>query len=593
MIRIRIKQKLKNIQMSARVQALFEANIRKVTRAYEEGMELQKIARRVGVSPPTITKWLTREGYRHKRRGRYPQAMKARTRDLSRRGWSDERIAKLLKVPRERVVEWSSLEENPILGGERDPLKVRGEPVKKSGKSQSKLRQYDPEYEYIKGRWRKKRKKRRKGEPPPRHKCRKHWTDEEKAYVLALMDRGLRVIEIYKRMRASRKRQLKIWREAGRKGFPPGFGKEPPTRPPKPRPPTAPVAEEALEELRREEALLAAQRAEIEARIDAERKAIKKAKDEQKKVAAELRREAQQLHEERARVEAIAAWAEKRRPVAPPKRRKPKIVEEGSYEAEVLGLPVGSKVPLPPKPKKKRVRKKVPTEITEWADNKRYFVVSSEWPELRKVRNPDELQVIAEVMTIHGFPSRAEAVGKEPQAYLTGNWGVRRGKRWERAKLASLEVLAAYTAQKKKLAAIRRYDDGTAAYLVAAAKAARKPTQQNIEARNEAWGKLGIVGQLIARMNFGVADAQGQITPKGMARVSAAAHILESATAEKEAKRARRELEKKKREERKAKRAVADKEREERKEKAEEELEKLREKAGKLRRKRFGKKMIE
>ena len=217
--------------MSARVQALYEQKIRKVTRAFEEGSDVKGIASKVGVSPPTITRWLTREGYKHKKRGRYPKAMKARTRDLAGRGWSNERIARLLQAPLDRVEEWEKLVENPSIyrgskAHELGGLTVTGGKAKKSSKkTQSKVRQHDPNWEYVRGTWRKKQKKRRKGAPPPKHKCRKKWKDEEKAYVLSLMDRGLSVLAIYRRMRASRKRQMKIWRGAGRKGLPPGFPK--------------------------------------------------------------------------------------------------------------------------------------------------------------------------------------------------------------------------------------------------------------------------------------------------------------------------------------------------------------------------------
>lgn len=531
--------------MSARVQALYEHKIRKVTRAFEDGADVKKIARKVGVSPPTITRWLTLEGYKHKKRGRYPKAMKARTRDLSRRGWSDERIARLLQAPLERVIEWNELEENPILGGEKDPLKVRGGRVKKRAKkTQSKVRQYDKDWEYVRGRWRKKKKKRRKGAPPPRHKCRKKWTKDEKDYVLALMERGLSVLAIYRRMRASRKRQLKIWREAGKKGLPPGFP-TPSDEPFVPIPKGArrgkitPKAKAELEALESEAAEAETRRAAIQARLEADKKAIEEAKAKRKALAAQVRKEQEQTA-------ALEAWAARRPAVAPPSKRKRRRVQPGSYEEEELGLKVGSVIPkkaLESAEKRKRV-KKPKKDIVDWADNKRYFVVSRDWPMLKRMGD-DELHVVAQVMADYGFPSRVEPSGDEPRAYQSGDWGIRRTKKWDRAKEGALEVLGAYKAQKKKLAATKKYDLRTAQYIAAAAKSARRRTAANEESSADAWANLGVVGQLIARFTLRIADSQGRITPQGMARSKAAERIVQEDFDKKEAKRVRKALEEK------------------------------------------------
>jgi len=527
--------------MSARVQALYEHKIRKVTRAYEDGAKVDRIARQVGVSPPTIARWLTREGYKHKRRGRYPKAMKARTRDLARRGWSNERIARLLEAPLDRVIEWEQLEENPTKIHELGGLRVTGGPAKKkTRKTQSKVRQHDPNWEYVRGRWRKKIKKRRKGAPPPRHKCRKKWAGEEKDYVLALMDRGLSVLAIYRRMRASRKRQLKIWRGAGRKGLPPGFptaGEPRVISGKKPKGKITARAAAELEELEQEAADVEARRAALEDKLEADKRAIAEAQQKRKALEARIR-------EEKDQAKALAAWATKKKPA--PAARGRMRVEPESYEHEVLGLKVGSLVPrkaVEAAEKRKRI-KKPKKGITDWADNKRYFAVSRDWPMLKRMGD-DELRVVAQVMTDWGFPSRAEAAGDEPRAYQAGAWGTRRGAKWERARESALEVLGAYRAEKKKLAATKKYDLRTARYIVAGAKAARRRTEANEDARQEAWMDLGIVGQQIAQFTLRVADSKGRLTPQGMARSKAAERILESATAASEAKRVRVALEEK------------------------------------------------
>lgn len=210
--------------MSDRVQNLFDARIRKVVLAYERGSGLKSIAKSVGVSPPTIAKWLTQEGYKRSKKGRVPLAMKARVRDLHKRGWGPGAIGELLNLSQDQVSEWSRPQQNPVIGG-KDPLRVKGQKTKKKDKA--------------KGLKRSGKKALPKGVdwPPPRHKCRKHWTPTEEEYVLELMKKKVKPLAIYKRMRASRKRQMRIWRKYGNEGMPPNF---PPSKgpPPAPRGPT-------------------------------------------------------------------------------------------------------------------------------------------------------------------------------------------------------------------------------------------------------------------------------------------------------------------------------------------------------------------
>jgi len=131
--------------------------------------------------------------------------MKARVRELHTRGWGDAEISRLLVLGMDQVKELSKPKKNPILSG-KDPLKVKGQKKKKK-------------------KTKKKKKKVEEGDkwPPDKHKCRKHWTENEKAYVLQLITKKVAPFAIYKRMRASKSRQRRIWRESGGKGDPPNF----------------------------------------------------------------------------------------------------------------------------------------------------------------------------------------------------------------------------------------------------------------------------------------------------------------------------------------------------------------------------------
>lgn len=509
--------------MSARVQALFERKISRVTRSYEGGTDIRQIAAQVGVSAPTISRWLTIEGYKHKKRGRYPVAMKARSRALSRQGWDNGRIAGLLEVPIARVIEWGHLKENPILGGQKDPLGMRGVKVKKKGKkTQSKVRQHDPNYVYEKGRWRK-RKKKKKAWPPPKHRCRKRWTDDEKRYVLQLLDRGFSILVIYRRMRASRKRQLKIWREAKRKGFPPAF---PETKSPltkrrkKAKAGLPPGAAADLKTLEDEALELERKRIELVEKIESEEKAIADAKKRSRALSASVRKE-----EDRAA--ALEAWAAGRKPVL--KTKKMKALE---------------------KAKRAEAKKKPRKKITDSADNKKYFVVSNDWMQLEKA-TPDELRVIAAIMTDNGFPSRVESTGEEPRAYLDKIWGTRTMGRWDSAFKMALSYLKKYKAKKNRISKTKKYDKRTAQFVAAAYDASKRRTKATVAKRQKTWDELGIVGQFVARFALRLANAEGEPSVQCLARGSAAKKMLKSSTPKKDAKRVRKKVEKKRTERKK------------------------------------------
>src|SRR3990172_12689376 len=113
--------------MSDKVQGLFNAKIRKVVLAYESGVNMKAIAQQVGVSAPTVAKWLTGEGYRRKGSGRIPLAMKSRGGDLQARGWGADAISKLLGLSVKNVDSLSGPHKNPVFGREKDPLKIKGQ----------------------------------------------------------------------------------------------------------------------------------------------------------------------------------------------------------------------------------------------------------------------------------------------------------------------------------------------------------------------------------------------------------------------------------------------------------------------------------
>src|SRR5690606_36894988 len=181
--------------------------------------------------------------------------------------------------------------------------------------------------------------------PPDRHKCNKHWKPLEKSYVLELMEGGAKPLFIYKRMRASRNRQMKIWRESGGKGRPPNF--EPPKIPPLDSGPSIPeedlrkrhgkaeelyeAAEKRLKELEREAIQRQKRIAELEASAAEEQQKIDLLEKKQKKLLIDRREKAERLAQARAVIE--------RRKLKEPERRR--VLPE-SYEAEVLGLKPGT-----------------------------------------------------------------------------------------------------------------------------------------------------------------------------------------------------------------------------------------------------------
>ena len=521
--------------MSDKVQELRDRRMSKVVRAYERDMPLSQIAEKAGVSAPTVAKWLVQEGYKHKNKGRIPLAMKARVRELHLRGWSARQISSLLKLGIPRVEQLSNPKENPILGGEKDPLKMKG--MKKKPPKRTK-------------RGRPPKEKKEKGEewPPKRHRCRKHWSDNEKAYVIELIENGIPPAAIYKRMRASKSRQTRIWREAtGSNGLPPNF--------PAPKGPFepqdgVPISSTEVKAAReRAKSLVAAgdahmaaleaesaERKEKIAALEADKKAdeirIKALESAQKKLALDSR-------EKTRRLESAAAAMKKRKGLPEPKpvRRR---VEAGSYEDEVLSLPVGSLVE-----EKQRGRPKGKS-ATDYADNGRYFTVSKEWADLSDAK-PDELLLFAAYLTSKRFPSRVERSGDQPKAYFNNTWPKKLEGRWVRAVDGGLSLIEKYREKKRRLRARKLFSKNIAAYLISVFDGYRNPklnSSQKAESRRMAavlWGHLSRLEQLVMIYDMKYADADGKPTSLGVERSMAARMLVEKAS-----KRASRKLKERK-----------------------------------------------
>lgn len=504
--------------MSDRVQTLFEQNIRQVVKAYEAGEDLKVIAHEAGVSAPTVTKWLTQEGYRHKAKGRYPIAMKTRARDLRRRGWKVGKIANLLRVPRDRVLEWSGLSKNPILGGEKDPLKLKGKSGKKKkgkkgkGKKGKKGKSVEssksPDY------------------PPPRHKCRRHWTKTEEQYVIELMKKGVSVLGVYRRMRASKKRQARIWKKYGGRGMPPNFP------PKKPRPGGAPGEFKAAEKKRKkliaddEKRIyeLESKYIEAQARIDAQKEEIEALKEKRQEELRALRA----ATEQRKALEAWAAKTKKKIPAAPKTRR---VLPE-SYESEELGLPEGKPLRKKKPAKEKKPRRERP--IAEWADNRKFFAVSKDWADLSDASD-DELTLFADFLTKEGFPSKVTPSGDQPEAFLKDRWPRGIERKWIRATERATDFLETYQKRKAKLKK-EKFSPQTAPeivrYMANAYDAYRNPelnkSQKESAKKNmaQAWGEAGIIDQAIMYFYMGIAETNGAPTNKGVERGLAAKRML-------------------------------------------------------------------
>lgn len=162
-----------------RTKEIFDAHMGDIERDFEGGADLRDIAARYEVSPPTITNWLIKAGYKHRKRGRYPIAMKEKAVELAGRGWEPVAIARLFRVKLPYVYQWLDLEPEPeraTIGRDVVPME-------------------EPE--------------------GMRHKIGRRWTQAQKEQVFGFLQAPevFTVANIYKLTGASRDRQQKIWRE--------------------------------------------------------------------------------------------------------------------------------------------------------------------------------------------------------------------------------------------------------------------------------------------------------------------------------------------------------------------------------------------
>ena len=507
--------------MSTRVQELFQAKIKKVVLAYERGQEIKVIAQETGVSPPTITKWLIQEGYRRRKKGRVPLAMKARILDLKSRGWELDQISSLLRIDLDQAREWSKPFANPILGGEKDPLKIKGQKKRKKDKVRGRGRGRPPKPSKKKDKW-----------PPDRHKCDKHWTPLEKSYVIELIEKGISPLAIYRKTRASRKRQIKIWREGGGAGFPPNF---PPPKGPF-RSGAAPEsaeqrkaaikafqksAEDRLKQLEDQAAERQRRIAELEAQVAQEEKIIQQLESQRKKLAVDLREKAERL--------AQAQAAMKKREIAESRGRR---VLPGSYEQEALGLEPGTKIE-PGKPGRPSLPR--PAHLGGYADNEEFFAISRDWKDLEDATD-DELALFASYLTSRGFPSRVESSGDQPRAYFESTWPKKVESKWNSAVDSGLELIEKYKDRKSELQPKKMFSKGIARYLAKAYSAFEDPaipSGEKSELKDELlddWARLKKIDRLILIFSMGSASSDGLPTSEGIIRGRAAKILLEKAS---------------------------------------------------------------
>jgi hypothetical protein len=181
-----------------RTKEIFDNHMMDIERDFEGGAEIQEIATRYGVSPPTITNWLITAGYKHRRRGRYPIAMKEKAVELFNRGRTPVAIGHLFHVKIPYIRTWLGLEPEP---------------------TREVLGRQTPTMEDA---------------PGMRHKVGRRWTDEQKQRVYGFLQAPevFTVATIYTLTGASRDRQQKIWREFSDEAFPlPKPRREPVARP--------------------------------------------------------------------------------------------------------------------------------------------------------------------------------------------------------------------------------------------------------------------------------------------------------------------------------------------------------------------------
>lgn len=167
-----------------RTRAIYEDHMDDIVRDFKGGAELREIATKYDVSPPTIANWLIKAGYKHRKKGRYPNAMKQNAVELEAEGWEPIAIANLFEVKLPYVLSW--------LGREPEGTGIY------STVAEPEL---EPEY--------------------TRHVTGRRWTRAQKERVVDLVQSGIMsVAQIYRITNASRVRQQRIWSELVGTPFP-------------------------------------------------------------------------------------------------------------------------------------------------------------------------------------------------------------------------------------------------------------------------------------------------------------------------------------------------------------------------------------
>lgn len=186
-----------------RAQKIREARWEEVQYRYENGEKYASIASDIGVSAATMLKWLTEEGYKYKTKGRYPQVMRLRAKEMVKeRDWEIEDVANLLNVDKKLIAQWY------VSSGEKKPRR-RENPAPRRN-------QLSPEAQRL-----------IKDPRVPRHKRGRKWEIEQKRFVIQLIKKRFSIIEIYRIMGASKARQSQIWKElVSKTSTPPNFPSE-------------------------------------------------------------------------------------------------------------------------------------------------------------------------------------------------------------------------------------------------------------------------------------------------------------------------------------------------------------------------------
>lgn len=175
-----------------------------IRKRVEEGESYSAIAKDIGVSPATMLKWLMEEGYKYRTKGRYPQAMRRRVKELvDQQDWEIEDVALLLQIDKTLAARWYT---EPLPESKKRPKKNPA-PRRHQLSAQAQRLISDPRI--------------------PRHKRGRKWEAEQKHFVVDLIRKRFSIIEIYRISGASKARQSKIWKElVSKRRTPPNFPSE-------------------------------------------------------------------------------------------------------------------------------------------------------------------------------------------------------------------------------------------------------------------------------------------------------------------------------------------------------------------------------